>query len=153
LGRLVRAVAAAIAIALLVWSGLTWRYTHFVPDDTWEDVRTYLQENVPNGTKVAVTSDTGQFLMQGYRVEYVRTLEELRSFGPSYVVVRPTEIRLGYGAELDLIAWVESNGTPVHVSPGRAISMNVVYALPPAASSDAGSATVTGDVAATSPPE
>jgi hypothetical protein len=116
-----RAVLSAVALTLsllfIVWSSYEWVNRHFSPDNGYERVLTYLDQNLPAGDRVAATSTSAQFLLDKYVSgpwgEW-STFEELEAFQPEYVLVSMDQLACDFGEAAEpLLKSIEDTGTTV----------------------------------------
>lgn len=127
--------AAAIAALLLFagYGGYTWTLAHTLPDNGFQSVLSYLQVNVPRGTRVASTSETGQFVLEGYRSSPWGgwdDISQLQSANPDYVLVAPHSVAWNHGKEGErLLSWIHRHGDPVFSFRGRSDSELILYRL------------------------
>jgi 4-amino-4-deoxy-L-arabinose transferase-like glycosyltransferase len=130
------AVAGVYLAFFLTWGGYQWVKAHTQPDNGYESVLAYVQDNIPRGSHVASTSQTGQFLLGDYLSgpwgEWVEPAV-LVSFDPGYLLVDEHSLQWNHGAEgRQLLEWIGANGRPVYIFTGRDQHRLVLYDLRPA---------------------
>jgi hypothetical protein len=111
-------VALSLSLLFVVWSSHEWVNRHFSPDNGYERVLTYLDQNLPAGDRVAATSTSAQFLLDKYtsdpRGEW-STFKELETFKPEYVLVSMDQLAWDFGEAAEpLLESIEDTGTAVY---------------------------------------
>jgi 4-amino-4-deoxy-L-arabinose transferase-like glycosyltransferase len=129
-----RALLAATVLSLVAffsWGSYVWVQIHGTPDNGYERVEAYIQENVPEGSKIAALGDTGQFLLsRGPSNEYA-SVEELQENNVDYVVFGSYMAEKGYGnASPEFYRWITDHGELVYGFEGRSFGLLGVYRLP-----------------------
>lgn len=124
-------VALAVAVA---WSALVWVEVHATPDDGYQRLLSYMHRNVPNGTRIGVTSDPQEFLIQGYVIENARTPAEIVTTRVRYVAITTKQVEEGYVPNgRALLNWLAATGQPVFAFDGRSYGTLILYRMPGAA--------------------
>jgi hypothetical protein len=114
-----------ICASLLVtgWDSYQWINTHTRRDNGYEQVLAYLRKNVPGGAQVASTSETGQYVLEGYLSGpwgMWHTVDELKKYKPAYLLVTPETVAWNYGSTADeLLSWIDDHGTLTYQITGR----------------------------------
>ncbi len=99
-----------LTLVFVLWSGTVWWRIHTTPDNGFQRLETYLQQNVSGGSRIAVTTQTGQFVTTGYVTGIWVTPAELRQHHARYAIVSTSEIDKGYSfAGKDLLLWLRQN--------------------------------------------
>ena len=111
------------ALLFTGWDTYQWIDTHTRRDNGYEQMLAYLRKNVPGGAKVASTSETGQYVLEGYLTGpwgMWYTVEALKKYKPDYLLVTPQTVRWNYGSSADkLFSWIEAHGTLTYQVSGR----------------------------------
>jgi 4-amino-4-deoxy-L-arabinose transferase-like glycosyltransferase len=129
--RLCLGAGSFLILIFVAWSGAIWYRVHTTPDNGYQRVVTYLNENVPLGTHISVTTDTAQFIMAGYVSGVWVTPVQWRDHRVEYVVVSTSEINKGYSyAGQDTLKWLEGNAQLVYAFNGPTFGSMRVYRLP-----------------------
>lgn len=98
LGRQWRRVAIAIVVAVVVAAdGAVWASVHSTRDDEYRQLLSWVPKHVPNGTTIAVTEYTAQFLLHGVKLGQWSTVPELIAHHVDYVLLSTTLVGQGYG--------------------------------------------------------
>ena len=118
-------------VAFFSWGSYVWVQVHGTPDNGYERVEAYIQENVPEGSKIAALGDTGQFLLsRGPSNEYA-SVEELQENNVDYVVFGSYMTEKGYGdASPEFYRKITDHGELVYDFEGRSFGLLGVYRLP-----------------------
>ncbi len=129
------AMAGGLLAFLLAWSSYQWVKVHTLPDNGYERLLTYVRDNVPRGSNVASTSQTAQFLLDGYLSgpwgDWVEP-GELVAFDPQYLLIDEHSLTWNHGPRSDLLlAWVSENARPVYTFTNRDHHRLVLYDLRP----------------------
>lgn len=125
--------ATMIGVGLIVLSAFMWTQTHFVPDNGFEELRAFMERSVPIGSRVAVSTDTAEFLMDGYDSGLWGTsVAQLRAHRAQYVQISTKQVEGGYGvARPPFYAWLVRHAEPVFAFDGRTYGTLALYRLPP----------------------
>ena len=140
--ELARRVAPVLFALSIAWSSFVWLQVHLTPDNGYQRLEAYLRSHIPDGTAIGVTSDPQQFVLQGYRIDQVRTASDIHRTGVSYVVISTKQIQDGYvqhGATL--YAWLLANGQPMYVFHGATYGDLEVFRVDAATADGAGAPT------------
>lgn len=89
--------AVGVLIALLAAQSVVWAQVHTTPDDAQESLLDWLPEHVAADSRIAVTEETAQFLIQAQELGEWDTVAELRQQRVDYVLLSPTLVTQGYG--------------------------------------------------------
>jgi hypothetical protein len=128
--RLSLAVATLVCVAFVLWSGYVWYEIHSTPDNAYERVIDYLQDEVPKNARVGVTAETAQFLVEGESGLY-GSVEELREDDAEYVVMSSYLLEEGYGeSSPGFYGYVRRHGEVVYGFKGRSFGFTGLYRLP-----------------------
>lgn len=123
-----------LVLLFVGWSSYHWYTSHTTVDNGYEQVLSFLQEQVPADSRVAATSETAQFLLEDYKSAPFgswHTLEELQSGAPDYLLVTPHTLAWNHGdAATPLLSWINRHGQPVFTFRGKGDSLLVLYRLP-----------------------
>ena len=135
-----RARGAAFHASLVLFILMTsfnvyqWTAVHLEPNDGFVNVLDFLHEHVRHGQHVASTSETGQYVLEGYLSGpwgTWTTVDQLKAFAPDYVLVTPHTLvwnnRMAAEALLD---WIDENGQQIYVFNGRENNTLRLYRLP-----------------------
>ena len=129
--RLCLGAGTFLVLIFVAWSGAIWLRVHTTPDNGYQRVVSYLNENVPRGTHVSVTTDTAQFIMAGYESGVWVTPAQWRDHRVEYVVISTSEINKGYSfVGEDTLTWLEGNAQLVYSFDGPTFGSLRVYRLP-----------------------
>jgi hypothetical protein len=121
---------------ILLWSAVQWVQVRTSPDNGYEQVLEYVDEEIPPEMDVAATSETAQFLLDerasGPWGSWY-TLETLAEHRPEYLIVSKRQLEWDFGElALPLLGWLEENGQPVFSFTGRTNEQLLVFRIPPA---------------------
>lgn len=118
--------------ALILWSMFGWAQVHIVPDNGHERLSEFMESNIPQGSRIAASTDTGEFLMDGFESGlWGSSLEELRAHNAQYIQVSTKQIEAGYGiARPPLYTWLTEHGELVFAFSGRTYGTLALYRLP-----------------------
>jgi hypothetical protein len=97
LGRYWRQIAAAIAVVVVLADGAVWASVHSARDDEYRQLLSWAPRHLPNGTTVAVTEDTAQFLLLGGKLGQWGTVPALIAHHVDYVLLSTALVAQGYG--------------------------------------------------------
>ncbi|MGI8910319.1 MAG: ArnT family glycosyltransferase [Rubrobacteraceae bacterium] len=128
--RVLLAATVLLTVAFFSWTSYIWAQVHSTPDDGYERVVAYIEENVPKDSKVAVVPDTAEFLIKGSSGKY-GSVEELQRNDVDYVVYGSYVLKEGYGkAPPEFYRWIVDNGELVYGFEGPSFGLLGVYRLP-----------------------
>jgi 4-amino-4-deoxy-L-arabinose transferase-like glycosyltransferase len=134
--RLCLSFGSFLVVLFVAWSGAIWLRVHTTPDNGYQHVVSYLNENVPRGTHISVTTDTAQFIMTGYVSGVWVTPEQLQDHHVEYVVVSTSAIDKGYSfVGQDMLTWLEGHAQLTYAFDGPTFGSLRVYRLSPGATS------------------
>lgn len=125
------AAAAAVFVAATLVLGVSARLT---VDDTFPQVRTYLDTQVPADAKIGFTGPVAQlaFLPRPGWGDWP-SLTELRDNGAQFVVTSRRPLEQGYGdAAPQILVWLEQNARPVFSAYGPSNGDTTVWQVDPA---------------------
>jgi hypothetical protein len=97
LGRHWRQIAVAIVAVVVIADGAVWTSVHSTRDDEYRQLLSWAPRHLPDGTTIAVTEYTAQFLMSGVRLGQWSTVPELITHHVDYVLLSTTLVTQGYG--------------------------------------------------------
>jgi hypothetical protein len=134
--RRVLQVGSVIVGTLFVsWSAYVWSVVHFVPDNGYEHVLAFLSEEVPPGSRIAITTKTAEPVVEEVgHLESGRwaTVDELRDNRAQYVIVSTKEIFSGFSyADESFYEWLVHHGELSFRFEGRTFGRLEIYRLPP----------------------
>jgi 4-amino-4-deoxy-L-arabinose transferase-like glycosyltransferase len=118
-GRLVLEAGAVFSVTLALWSASVWVMVHTVPDNGYQRVMSYV-EDLPEGSSVAVTSTTGELLMEDAvgRTSYdrvYRSVTTLRAANIDYVIINVELVKEGWKEPPpETYRWVRDHGQLVY---------------------------------------
>jgi hypothetical protein len=122
---------AAITSAALIfaWSGVSWGIVHFSRDDTYARFQSWAQNALPPGSKIGLTEDTGQFVLSGFTMTKVSSLQNAET-SVRYVLVSTSLIQQGFGeASPQFLDQLDRSFTIVHVERGSTLGELRLYDL------------------------
>jgi O-antigen/teichoic acid export membrane protein/glycosyltransferase involved in cell wall biosynthesis len=112
-----RRTAAIAGVVFVGLTGVLGIAARFVVDDGYVQARTWLSENVPDGSEVGVTGVTAEFAFPQFDVS--PSLVTLQDNGDSYVLTASRPLEQGYGyAAPELLDWLDENARPVFDTAG-----------------------------------
>nr|WP_276612282.1 phospholipid carrier-dependent glycosyltransferase [Kineococcus vitellinus] len=115
-----RSAAAVLVAATLLLQGGQYVRVRTEPDDAYLHLLSWIGREVPGGSVLAMTEETGEFLVRDQRVGQWGTLAELRSHHVDYVVISTALVAQGYGfAEPGFVAALHGVGVRSAVFTGR----------------------------------
>lgn len=117
-----RVTVAALAAALVLGAGATWTVVHIRDDDGYARLVPWVADNVPDGSRVAVTEDVAQFVLRGVEITTAGSLPELVDRRADYFLVSTALSQRGYGiARPSLLAQLDGRARAVfsRAGPGR----------------------------------
>ena len=149
-----RVIAPVVLVMSVGWSSFVWLRVHLTPDNGYQQLEAYMRRHIPNGTAIGVTSDPQQFVLQGYRIDQVRSAADIHRTRVSYVVISTKQIQDGYVQNgRALYAWLQANGQPMYVFNGPTYGDLEVYRVDAATASRAGAGAGTAPTTAGSGPQ
>jgi 4-amino-4-deoxy-L-arabinose transferase-like glycosyltransferase len=114
-----RAALAGVAAILLLQS-TAWVVVHTTPDDVYAQLLDEVSAVAPAGSTMAVTEETGQFVLTGYDLGQWATVPELQSNDVEYVLMSERLVEHGYGlADREFADAVRQHGSLVLSVQGR----------------------------------
>jgi hypothetical protein len=139
-GRHVRlalqAAAAVFVVALVFWNAYVWITIHTVPDNGYQRVVYYVDE-LPKGSRVAVTSSEAQLLIKLHpasgrpnpptRIQW--SVQALRAQDIDYVVMSSYLSTRGWGLPPRVYRWVTNHGQLVYGFKGNSYGLLGVWRL------------------------
>jgi 4-amino-4-deoxy-L-arabinose transferase-like glycosyltransferase len=134
LQRAVGLIAMLLVLAT-AYNGYEWAGVHLRPDDGYQSVLDYLHENVHRGHPVASTSETGQFVLEGYQSGpwgIWTSPDALAEYAPEYILATPSTLLWNNSeAGKALLAWIDQHGQLEYVFSGREGNELRLYKIPP----------------------
>jgi hypothetical protein len=124
--RLGAALVAALLVAVAVDAAVWWR-VHTVPDDAYGRFLAWAGSGLPQGSALAVTDETTQFVLRGTRVGRWETGAELRENGAEYVLVVSELVRQGYSDVDAEFLRIAEQGHVVFRAEGRSLGQVTVH--------------------------
>jgi hypothetical protein len=97
LGRHWRKIAVAIVAVVVMADGAVWANVHSTRDDEYRQLVSWVPKHLPNGTTVAVTEYTAQFILHGVKLGQWSTVPELIAHHVDYVLLSTALVAQGYG--------------------------------------------------------
>lgn len=130
--RVAQPTAIMIGVLLFIWSMIVWTQVHFTPDNGFERLRVYLEQNVPSGSHIGVSVDTTEFLLDGYDCGlWGSSIDLLRAHQAQYLIVSSQQVKAGYGiARQNVYDWATKNGEAAFAFEGRTYGTLSLYRLP-----------------------
>jgi 4-amino-4-deoxy-L-arabinose transferase-like glycosyltransferase len=125
-------IATTVSVAALaLWSGYVWAVVHAVPDNGYERVAYYFNEDIPEGSRVAVTSAVAEVVLRGYAGDGpYRSVRALRADHIDYVITSSYLANNGYKQPpLEVYRWVKDHGKLVYGFEGRTHGLMGVWRL------------------------
>lgn len=127
-GRALGLVALALAAVLLVVQTTGWVSLHSRTDDGYRSLNAWVEQHLPVGTRVAMTEDTGQFLLQGLDIVANTTDETLPGSGADFVLVATALTERGYGTgSPELLETLRAQRPAVFVHAGESLGRLVLF--------------------------
>ncbi|QJY49042.1 phospholipid carrier-dependent glycosyltransferase [Pseudonocardia broussonetiae] len=123
--RLGAALVAALVIAVGVDAVVWWR-VHTVPDDAYGRFLAWATVELPQGSTLAVTDETTQFVLREVRVGRWETGAELRDNDVEYVLLVSELVRQGYSDVDEEFLRIAEQGPVVFRSEGRSLGVITV---------------------------
>lgn len=105
-------VGTAVSVAVLaLWSAYVWATIHTVPDNGYERVAYYLEE-LPAGSRVAVTSGVAEIIIEGYAGDgALMSVKAMRDEDIDYVIMSSYLSNNGWGQPPpEVYRWVKDHG-------------------------------------------
>jgi 4-amino-4-deoxy-L-arabinose transferase-like glycosyltransferase len=108
-------VAAVFVVALALFSAYIWAVVHTIPDNGYQRVASYV-EQLPGGSRVAVTSQTAELLIERHVGGRTYTsVEALREDNIDYVVINEELVNEGWEQPPpEVYQWVRDHGRLVY---------------------------------------
>lgn len=94
----VRVAAAALMGALIVGSLGVWSEVHFTRDDTYQAFTAWASTNLPDGTQIGLTDGESQFILPGYGLHTVSSIDDAHTSKSRYVLISTELSHLGYAS-------------------------------------------------------
>jgi hypothetical protein len=95
--RVWRRVAVGLLLAVVAFHSWVWVKVHSRPDNEYQQMVAWETANVPTGSVISVTDDTGQFLITNAVLGQWNTIPELIAHHVQYVLVSTSLVKQGYG--------------------------------------------------------
>ena len=92
-----RTILAVLVAVVLIADGAVWGAVHSARDDEYRQLLAWAPRHLPDGTTIAVTEDTAQFLMRGVTLGQWASVPALIAHHVDYVLLSTTLVREGYG--------------------------------------------------------
>lgn len=120
-------VGVLMAGLLLAQTG-SWALIHSREDHGYLTTDAWFAENLPAGTRVAMTEDTGQFLLRGVDISTAADVPALRAERADFVLVSTELAGRGYGlATEELVQELDETSTLVLSTPGPSLGELRLY--------------------------
>ncbi len=127
-------VAASVALVLFLgWAGYRWVDRHTTLDNGFQRLLAYMQEHVPQGSRIAATNLPANALLlnQGYQDDYLGTLQQVEQRRDQFAIVSSTLISEGYDVGTPaLYNWLGSHGTLLFAFKDPTYGALALYRLP-----------------------
>ncbi|WP_344476163.1 hypothetical protein, partial [Kineococcus aurantiacus] len=119
----VRVVATGLVVGVLVGVQLTsWATVHSRHDDSYVQLKRFLDARVPLDARIAATEETGQFLFGDHDLSGAHTTAALTSEHVDFVLLSTELVSRGYGtASPELLEALQRRGTLVFTSTGQSL--------------------------------
>lgn len=115
-----RGAVAALAGLCVISAAVVWTSVHTSRDDGYHQLQAWASRELPRGTRVAVTEDTGQFILKDLQLTDEGSPRQLAADRIPYVLVSTTLVERGYGSVTEQsLKVIESRGTEVFCVKGR----------------------------------
>lgn len=113
-------LSAAAGVLLILVSLTAWTRVHLYPDNAYEEMLGYFEDEVPRGSRVAATTDASALLLVNYERGDWDSAEELQEYAVQYAVISSSLVEQGYGnADPELVSWLQANAEEVFAFNGR----------------------------------
>ncbi len=121
LKTLKRLTARGVLLMLVViiwWNAARWSVVHSTPTNGYEQALTYLRTHAPVGSRVASSSQIGQFILadgidglnQNGPWGLWNEVRDLKQYQPDYVIISVNQLQWDHGNKaLDLVQWLDHN--------------------------------------------
>jgi len=118
--RMLRGAAVAGVAAIMLVQGSAWVQVHTTPDNVYAQMLDQVSGVAPPGSTLAVTEETGQFVLSGYQLGQWVTVPDLRVNDVDYVLLSDRLVKNGYGlADREFANVVREHGRLVLSVHGR----------------------------------
>lgn len=126
-----RPVVAAGVAGMTVVSLVLGIQARSVVDDGLVEARNWMRAEIPQTSKVGLTSVTGEFALLPHKGwEVLPSLRSLRDGAADYVLTQGRQLDEGYGyASPEFLTWLEENAHPVFTFTGPTSGDTVVWKL------------------------
>jgi hypothetical protein len=126
-------IGQGLALLFLAWGVAQWIQTHTRPDNGYERVLTYIEQNISHGATIGATSETAQFLLKenasGPWGSW-HSVDDLLAYCPDYLMVSTDSFLWNFGVDAEpLLAWTSAHGNKVYEFAGRDDNHLVLYEL------------------------
>jgi hypothetical protein len=123
-----RKIAVALLGAVIVADSAVWAGVHQRPDDEYRQLLSWAPKHLPEGSTVAVTEDTAQFILQGVVIGDWATVPALIEHHVDYVLLSTTLVSQGYGlAKPNLEQYLQAHATVAFRATGPSEGALVLY--------------------------
>lgn len=85
--RVLRGALAVALVLVLVGSGAVWWTVHSRPDDAYRRVSGYVNASIGTGSQIALGDGIAQFVLPGYGLHRLSSLDDARRTGSRYALV------------------------------------------------------------------
>jgi len=145
-------VASAAVLALMaVWSGANYMLRSVTPDNAQENLIAFIENNVPQGSRIATTALSSQWLLHDSMFTTGRwgTVASVCSNRTDYVVISSKLVETGHDiATPELYDWLKQTAAPVFVFQGPSTGELSMYQVAPQACASVPASDETGPKAA-----
>jgi hypothetical protein len=127
-GRIAQQLVVLGAVVILATQAVGWVQLHARDDDGYRTLNAWVGQNLPVGTRVAMTEDTGQFLLE--RLDIVSDVDTatLPGSGADFVLVSTSLTERGYGtASTGLVDHLERSYPAVFLYSGPTLGELVLF--------------------------
>ena len=106
-----RAAAVGLVGFVIIWNAHLWFVVHTIPDNGYQRVEAFVDE-LPESSRIAVTSQTAELLMQEHADgPAYTTVKGLRTDGVDYVIINEELVTEGWEEPPpEVYRWVEDEG-------------------------------------------
>ena len=104
----------ALIPLFLAVDAVVWTRVHTTDSNIYRQFLTWSETGIPSNSRVALTEDSAQFVLQGLSLGSWHTADELRANRVDYVLINPHLVEQGYGVgDPGFLNYLETKATPV----------------------------------------
>ena len=123
-----RRVAVALFAVVIIADSTVWASIHHRSDNEYSQLLAWAPNHLPEGSKVAVTDDTSQFLLKGETLGQWATIPALIKHHVDYVLLSTTLVSQGYGlAKPDFEQYLQAHATVAFRAAGPSEGALIIY--------------------------